>query len=305
MYKKIFLVCVFVIIYTIYKATNLWSEDCNRKHNIVKKQNLKNTSAMIDVNNIAMGISNDGLFAVDPESGCCRLEYPKGSGKTLIYSAGPWVVGKMNNEFRTAAAMYSTEFRPGMIQSDGNPDDPTLEKYCVYKVNKGELVPQEVIDQGGPSEVLGDQMLYTVFNDADPLPHTAVWQTEPIRLEVHLLVWAYENQIEAFNNTVFLQYDFINKNTLPLQEAYVGFFFDVDIGEATDDWVGCDPSQNVGYGYNGMLVDDVYGKEVPCIGCDLLQGPLIASPGDTVRFLDGRIFPDFKHLEMTAFVRYI
>ena len=305
MYKKIFLVCVFAIIYTIYKATNLWSEDCNRKKDIIKKRNLVNTSAMIDVNNIAMWVSNNGLFATDPGTGCCGLEYPKGSGKKLVYSAGPWIVGMMNGELRTAGTLYATEFQPGKILPDGNPDDPTFEKYRVYKINKDEFVPQEVIDQGGPSEVLGDQMLYAVFNDADPDPHTAVWQTEPIKLEVHLTVWAYNGLQEAFNNAVFLQYEFINKNIYPLTDAYVGFFFDTDIGDAIDDWAGCDPAQNVGYSYNGNLADDIYGKEVPCIGCDILQGPLVPSPGDTARFPDGRIFPDYKNLEMTAFVRYI
>ena len=305
MNKNIFISCAVIMICSTFTAAHLWGEDCNHSKNTNAKLNNQNSWARIDVNNIALWISNNGLFAVHPETGCCGLEYPKGSGKTLIYSAGPWVVGKINNELRTTGAYYSTEFQPGLILSDGNPDNPNLEKYRVYKINKDEFVPQEVIDQGGPSEVLGDQMLYTVFNDANPDPHTAVWQTEPIKLEVHLTVWAYNGLQEAFNNAVFLQYEFINKNIYPLTDAYVGFFFDTDIGEAVDDWIGCDPAQNVGYGYNGMLVDDVYGKEVPCIGCDILQGPLVPSPGDTARFPDGRIFPDYKNLEMTAFVRYI
>lgn len=305
MFKQKFLASAAVLIYTTCFASMLWGADCERTKPSLLKHNLSDPGAMIDVNNIAMWVTSYGLFAANPNTGHNGLEYPKDSGKTLIYSAGPLVVGQMSGEIRTAGVMYSTEYRPGLILPGGYPDDPDLGKYIVYKINRGESVPQEVIELGGPSEVIGDQMLYTVFNDADPIPHTGVWQTEPIKLEAHLLVWGYAGSHEAFANTIFMQYEFINKNTLPLEQAYVGFYFDVDIGEAIDDFVGCDPMLNLGFGYNGEPVDDVYGQEVPCLGCDLLQGPLVLSIGDTARFPDGQVFPDHKNLGMTAFVRYI
>ena len=305
MYKRLLLINLVGLIVSTCFATMLWGADCERTKALISEHNLSVHGAMIDVNNIAMWVNANGLFAANPESGHSGFEFPKGSGKTLVYSAGPWVVGKMDGEIRTAGAYYSTEYKPGLILSDGTPDDPDLGKYIVHKINRGESVPQEVIELGGPSEVIGDQMLYTVFNDADPRSHNSVWQTEPIKLEAHLLVWGYAGSHEAFANTIFMQYEFINKNTLPLEQAYVGFYFDVDIGEAIDDYAGCDTTLNLGYGYNGQMVDEVYGQEVPCLGCDLLQGPLVPSIGDTAHFPDGRIFPDHKNLGMTAFVRYL
>ena len=59
----------------------------------IAKLNNRDTWAKIDVNDIALWISNVGLFAVN-QTGYAGLEYPNGSGKNLVYSAGPWSIGR-------------------------------------------------------------------------------------------------------------------------------------------------------------------------------------------------------------------
>ena len=174
------LICFLILVAGL--AAQSFSKEIEN-HTKLKKpgDDIASRSRMIDVNNIGMWVQPNGIFASDPNNGHPGLEYPKGSGKTLLNTAGPWVIGVFDKwgSLRTATTYYSTEFQPGLILPDGTPDDPNHEKYHVYKINNGELVPQEVIDQGGPSEVMGDQMLYTVFNDANPDLHILGFQTPP------------------------------------------------------------------------------------------------------------------------------
>ena len=262
-------------------------------------------AAQFDVNRISSWIINDGLFANDPPTGYSGLEYPKGSGNMAIYTAGMWLLGLTSDthELRACAACYSTDLQPGKILDTGAPDDPTKSEYIVYKYNKGDVVDQVAIDQGCPAEVIGDQMLFCVYNDANPSNHTAVWQTPPIGLEVRETVWGY-NQAGPLGDCMFMKFEFINKGVVDLDSAYVAIFFDPDLGEATDDYVACDTDLSIGYVYNGTAHDPYYGYQPPAIACDFFQGPLTESPGDTA-FLPSGTFPDMKVLPMTAFVKYI
>ena len=82
------------------------------------------TDQFFDVNNISMRVTNQGSFAFDPATGGPGLEFPKGTGKTAVYAAGPWIAGKVNGELRVAIAEYSFEYAPGPILPDGTPADP-------------------------------------------------------------------------------------------------------------------------------------------------------------------------------------
>jgi hypothetical protein len=267
---------------------------------------LASISAQIDVNNINMWVQPNGLYANDPTTGNSGLEYPKGSEKYRINMAGFSVIGKPDpgqDALLSATAYFSSEYEPGVILSDGRPDNPMNPVNKVYKVNAWETVPAGMIELGGPSQVIGDQMLYTVFNDANSVSHTGVFQTLPVMLEVHLLAWAYHGLSEALENTVFFHYRIINKNTIPLYDAYVAFPFDVTT--CLGDYVGCDPDQNLGYTYRGANDDYCFGENPPVFGCSILQGPLVPSLGENTRLIDGRVVPDFRSLGMTAFVKML
>jgi hypothetical protein len=271
----------------------------------LNKSTLKNHAVLFDVNRISSYFINNGLFASDPQTGDSGLEYPKGSGHYAIFTAGMWLLGLTEDtrELRAAAADYSTDFQGGIILPSGAPDDVTKDEYKVYKFNKGETVDAAAIAQGAPPEVIGDQMLYTVYNDANPANHMAVWQTQPIGLEVHQTVWGYA-QAGPLGDACFIKFEFQNKGPQTLDSSYVAIFFDPDLGDATDDYVACDVDLSMGYVYNGTAYDSHYGEQVPAIGCDFFQGPMVDSPGDTA-FLPSGPVPDKKILPMTAFVKYI
>ena len=82
---------------------------------------------------------------------------------------------------------------------------------------------------------------------------------------------------------------------------------DVDLGNATDDFVGCDTTLAVGFGYNGDNTDDGplgYGVNPPMQNVKILRGPL-ADPGDGLdNDLDGVIDEPGERTTMNHFQYY-
>ncbi len=92
-------------------------------------------STRIDVNNIAMFVTNTGSFALDKVTLAAGFEFPKGTGKTALFAAGLWLGAKVNGGLRLAISEYSDEYRPGAAVG-GVPDDPDKPEYKVYKLDR-------------------------------------------------------------------------------------------------------------------------------------------------------------------------
>jgi hypothetical protein len=147
-------------------------------------------------------------------------------------------------------------------------------------------------------------MLWSVFNDLNPALRTnRAASTLPLGIEVrHKTFAAY--RYGALERTVFLEWKILNRGLDPLTDAYVAIWSDPDLGGATDDLAGCDTLRSIGYCYNGVDNDEVYGSTPPAVGVQLIQGPIIPAPGDTA-YVSGRLIPDYRNLPMTAFSRFI
>ncbi len=284
----------------------------------------KRANKYFDVNNIRSVVMNNGTFSRHPISGNSDMEWPKGSGKYLCYNAGIWVAGKVNDVTRTACADYNVEYQPGKILEDGTADAPGKEEYRVYKVRReypdGEASQEidswgiwqmfaeeqgapPVADENGDWIGFGDEMLYAVMNDLDQSLHQGCYNTLPIGIELHILVFGFD-RAGALGNTMFIKYTLINKGDDDLQDAYIGAWADVDLGGANDDLIGFDLESGMSYCYNGAPIDETYGSRPPALGWDYFQGPIVDSPGDTVKLPDGRVFPDSKLLGATSFNKY-
>jgi hypothetical protein len=260
-------------------------------------------SKIMDINMIECYVQNDGSFGENPQTGGSGLFYPKGQRNlAIIYTAGLWICGKIGEEYRSAVNCYGSEFQPGAILPDGTPDETTLEKYKIYMYHKGDVIEQEALDQGCPTEVLGDQMMFCVYNDI--MDHSNVWGSPPIGVEVQQTVFAF-NRTGALGHTIFMRYRVINKGDNDLTEAYVGMFYDPDLGNANDDYTGCDTVLGLAIVYNGDGYDESYGVEVPALGSDFFQGPIVDAPGETATLPDGTVLVDKKVLPMTAYFAYI
>jgi len=263
----------------------------------------------IDINRLSMFVTNVGSFANDLPNQLPGLEYPKGTGKTAIYEAGLWLGAKVSGETRTALAEYAQEFVPGpMAGGTFQPDSPD---YRVFKLRRAAQPftandPDTVgygaymaiaVPMGAPTDstgtlpgIVGDEFLWSVYNDADPSAHGQVVTSNPLGVEVQQSTFAFDRQ-GALGNTIFMQFKIINKGGNTLDSMFVSLWSDPDLGGFTDDLVGIDRPRSLGYCYNATNADQIYGTAPPAVGFDYLQGPL-ADNGVT-------------RLPVTAFVKYI
>lgn len=259
--------------------------------------------AFLDINNIEFGILNDGTMAFSEGSGYTGFWFPRGQrNNSIIYTAGIWILGKIGGEYRCAVNCYGSEYQPGWINADGSASDPLDAKFKIYKYNAGDVVDQDAIDQGCRNYVLGDQMMFCVYNDL--ASHGDMWGTPSIGIEVQQTTFGF-NRTGALGNTVFVEFKFINKGPASLDETYVAVFYDPDLGQSNDDAGGTDADLGIVYVYNGDNYDDYYGVQVPAMASDFFQGPIVPSPGDQVVLPDGTVYEDSKMLAMTASFFYI
>ncbi|MFB3909089.1 MAG: hypothetical protein ACE15D_11880 [Candidatus Eisenbacteria bacterium] len=276
-------------------------------------------NTLIDVNNIAMFVTNSGGFARDLESpgGPSGLFFPRGTDKTAVYAAGLWVGAKVNGEVRVTVAEYDLEYQPGKIYNDNGTityDSPADPRLRVYKIVKGDTESEDYlnwpvadgapVDAEGNPQFVGDQTLWAVYNDANPATHTNnAAGTAPMDLEVQQTTFAFDRPA-PLGNMIFVKLKMINKGNDTLEDAYVSVWSDPDLGGAGDDLVGADTTLSMGYVYNDTNNDEIYGGSPPAVGYDFFQGPIVPSPGDTA-YVSGRPVPDYRNLPMTSFAKYI
>lgn len=127
----------------------------------------------------------------------------------------------------------------------------------------------------------GDQTIWWVFNDKGNI-HTETGG-DAIGLEVRAQAFAFATNDEI-NNMTFYSYEIINRSTYRLTETYFSQWVDTDLGDAWDDYVGCDVLRGLGYCYNGDDIDGSgkpgdYGEQPPAVGVDFFQGPYIDKDG--------------------------
>ena len=135
--------------------------------------------------------------------------------------------------------------------------------------------PDDSVDVPGP-DVTGDQMLWSVFNDADLALHTnRAGSTTPLGIEVQQTTFGFDRP-GPLGDVVFVRYRLIHRGTAALDHLYPGIWTDPDIGGPADDLVGSDIARNMGFAYNGDGSDTVYGSMPPAIGIRLLNTPMYA-----------------------------
>jgi hypothetical protein len=127
-----------------------------------------------------------------------------------------------------------------------------------------------------PVPLFGDFSMYWIFNDKGNI-HTES-QGDPIGMEIQAQMFGF-NTNDEINNMTFCNYVLINRGSLTLEETYFAQWVDTDLGNAEDDYVGCDVGRGLGYSYNGTNFDGSstsgpgYGDQPPAIGIDFFEGP--------------------------------
>jgi len=130
-------------------------------------------------------------------------------------------------------------------------------------------------------ELVPDQMIFWIYNDAGG--EHRLTRGEKIQMEVQVQAFAYATNDEV-NDMTFQRYKLLNRADEDIRNCYFAMWVDPDLGCATDDFVGCDPSRSLAYTYNEDLLDgtsgcdcgetNTYCDRVPIIGTDYFRGPI-------------------------------
>lgn len=225
-------------------------------------------------------ILRDGEFT-DPDAVWDDAENPA----YVVYKMARW----------TGDPADSTHLERTVDANDGTATDPIVHhswnEYMTGAVPKGApwktyrlpdpASPTDSLDVPGP-DVSGDQMLWCVYNDADPDRHTDnAGNTAPMGIEIRQTTFSFDRQ-GALGNTIFIKLEIIHPQLATatddvyrstLEDMYVSLWADVDLGGSTDDLVGCDTTLSLGYTYNATNNDQTYGSAPPAVGYDFFLGP--------------------------------
>lgn len=311
------------------------------------------------INNLEMPLNNSGVFAdvaIPPYTAGGKFD-----GHTFLFSGGFCLSGLIRmgtpNEFLWANAVATAsrvqDYRPGPVGSD--PADPKNKLYIVrsdeepfgaswqewkdavslgadfYDGDKdGQYNP---VDKNGngqwdPDEdrpdLLGDETVWCVINDGIPARNRRYTDVEPIGIEIHQTVFGFASS-GLLGNMLFVRYKVINKNPdgEQLDSVYFSVWADPDLGDYTDDLVGCDvpdwasgyaktppEGRNAGYVYNEGS-DPQYGPNPPTYLVDFFRGPFVFTdnPADTAfnirgQFLGIDTLVGYKQLGISSFLQY-
>lgn len=297
----------------------------------LNKPNTNESNNFIAINQIFMWVSNNGMGSHDPRTDGSGFYWPGGENATLsaIYEDGLIWGAKVDTQIRVNGSVYRHGLQAGKILPNGEADDPNLGKYRIYKIRKGwESLPpgprrdtyekdyhEWPIEDGAPylfdkdgnkvPDFVGDEVLWCVSNDMDQSRSTYTYGTLPMGLEQQMTVFGF-NRSGDLGDMVFKKYKLINKGNLTLREVYLAYWSDTDLGDASDDYTGCDTTLKLGYTYNGDNNDEnYYGTTPPAVGYVFFQGPIVKSAStDSAKFLSVWRH-GYKNLPMTGFSFYI
>ena len=272
----------------------------------------------LDANRMKGILYNNGIWFYDVGKGDWGLEWPQGTGKSPVFAAGTWVMAKVNSRIAGSGVQHSqTEYQPGQIREPFVIDASEQKYYRWYTLHSDgsgdwEQWPFDQgapyvdknrngrYDYGEPPLLLGDQMVFSVWND---IYAKNEYGADTLNLEVRQTAWAYSSN-DYLGDIIFIKWQLVNKSGLPWDSTYFAFWWDPDLGDAADDLVGCDTTLDMGFCYNASDYDQTYGAAPPAVGITLLQGPMTEMTGEHVFLPDRSFWPNKKMQGMTAFVFY-
>jgi hypothetical protein len=254
--------------------------------------------------------------------------------KGAVFIDGMVFAGLKNSEVFAGGNYYRNGLQPGNILEDGSAANPDSSVFGIWKIRRdwGVFPPGQEknrlehdynnwpVDLGAPwidyngdgiydpeidqPKLYGDETNWMVMNDLDSSKTQRLAGCDPIGLEIQCTIYGYDRQ-DALADVVFKKYKVLNKGNNFIEDMALGYWSDADLGDAGDDFVGCDTLLDLGYFYNATNSDNIYGTPPPAVGYILLQGPIVeGNPGDSAWYNEGWI-SGYKNLCMTSFSGYI
>lgn len=150
----------------------------------------------------------------------------------------------------------------------------SISNSAVYDPTHGDFpIPTDYI--GYQVSGIPDQMLFFAFHDSCAHVYS---MGKTLQLQVFCTVFAYScPEDPAFDNTVFVYYNFWSRGPERLDSLFFGFLVDPSIGYPNDDYLFSDHNAypSVFGAYNGDSLDDgKFGNDPPVAAMVTLAGPL-------------------------------
>lgn len=260
----------------------------------------------------------------------------------FIYSGGFWLSGYNGDSLwsnAVSSALLVEDYLPGKV--GGDPDDG-LNRIYIVNINDKPFgytwqnwkdavsLGAEFYDGDGDGiynpvdknwngtwddtedmpALLGDETVFCIYNDGIPANQRR-WQSEPQGIEVRQTLFA--SSLPELENVMFIKYSVLNTGSAAneMDSVYFGIWEDGDLGDISDDVVGCDTLLNSGFYYNNAP-DLIYGENCPAFFTPILQGPVSHTGENTdiaivnygTRFGSTRI-SGAKNLDMSSHVFFL
>jgi hypothetical protein len=262
----------------------------------------------LQINNCMVWFSNTGYDSFDPrtENGGFYWPNPPQMGQTLVFLEGLQWGGKINDSIYVGGTFYTNftvplileETDTGKVYSriwkirkdwetfpEGEYKTRLEKDYAEWPVELG--APWEDVNGDGiftrgidKPKFFGDEQLYMIYHPADSSHYAKIFRN----IEIHELVYAFDST-NFLSNVIFKRYEIINKTGDTLKDFYATYWADNDLGNAENDYIGCDSSLFMGFSFNSDTADAFYSPVAPSIGHIVLKG----------------LNQDGKNLMMTAF----
>ena len=266
---------------------------------------------ILNANNVSAYFQNTGIMDQNTTSGnTAGLEWPKGSGRYASFTAGLSIGCGINGQYAQVMASYKGEYAPGYFKADGtwetnndfkmytvrlgdnasnNPDYANWYKMVPYGAPYTDVNNNHQYDDGIdiPGMTNAGQTIFECMGDGDvsnrsPGEGFGGGVTSPILgAEIHFTAWAYTTP--GLEDLQFVNWVVINKGANRWDSTFTGVVVDPDLGDAADDYIGCDTTLNLGYCYNGDNNDGngappTYGTAPPAFGMDYFKSPIYKDP---------------------------
>ena len=263
---------------------------------------------MLDYNAVSTWVQNTGTFNQDIRTNNTPgFMFPRGSHRFAIFTTGMSIGAFINGRLRLATASWESEFQPGIIINiNGVPTPYTDNTFKLYKVSEEDNCQTNpdwanwglMVPYGAPyTDVNGNlqydpcidtpgihgagQTIFICLTDGFPENHSQSTGfsggTKPMNSEVRLTAWSFGGKVApVLTNDQYFRWQIINKNDTAWNKTRFSIVCDPDIGDGTDDYIGCDTVRQMAYAYNSDNVDGIgtppsYGQNPPAVGMRLLR----------------------------------
>lgn len=283
------------------KEEMLRSRNISLTDNPTPERSIIRAQVPLEGNNIRAFIWNSGVFNQDLRTNNTPgYEWPKNSGKFAIFSSGLTLGAYLDGQLKVSTASFNGEYSPGYCVNGVFQTNSSFKHYKVKAgdnqftnqdyANWGLMVPYGApykdVNNNGTFEVATDipgmkdaaETIFICMSDGDPTGHSASegfsGGTTPMFNEVHMTSWCYNTG--GMDDAQFFKWVVINKSTTAWDSTIASLVCDPDLGESSDDYIGCDSSLGLGFCYNADNMDGdgsgtSYGSNPPAVGMMMLN----------------------------------